>query len=109
MVSDSTVATLAKLLVVGLLAVALVSTYLTSRRVGPVAAIPSLIGVYLALVLAVGVLAVGLLDPRFQVAFALGLAALGISLYLTGDGLVGALIAVVGLFALGTKGRELVG
>ena len=94
-------------LVVALLAVTLVSTYLTSRRVGPVAALPSLIGAYMSLTLAVGLFVTSLLDPRFQVAFALGLTALGASLYATGSALLGALIAVVGLFVLGTKGREL--
>lgn len=107
MPSDSTVTTLTKLLVVGLLAVTLVSTYLTSRRIGPTAALPSLIGVYITLTLAVGVFVTSLLDPRFQVAFALGLTAFGISMYFTGSPLVGALLAVVGLFTLGTKGREL--
>ncbi|MDL5362960.1 hypothetical protein [Halalkalicoccus sp. NIPERK01] len=107
MPSNSLVSVLVKLLVVGLLAITLVSTYLTSRQSGPVAALPSLIGVYVTLVLAVGVFATSLLDPRFQVAFALGIAALGVSLYVTGSALVGALLAAVGLFALGTKGREL--
>ncbi|MFC6905336.1 hypothetical protein [Halalkalicoccus tibetensis] len=107
MASDSSVGTLLKLLVIGLLAVALVSTYLTSRRVGPVAALPSLIGVYVTLTLAVGLFVTSLLDPRFQVAFALGLTALGASLYFTGSALIGAFLLVVGLFVLGTKGREL--
>lgn len=106
MASDSRVGTLMKPLVIGLLAVALVSTYLTSRRVGPVAALPSLIGVYVTLTLAVGVFVTSLLDPRFQVAFALGLTALGASLYFTGSAILGALLAVIGLFTLGTKGRE---
>lgn len=107
MASDSGVGILLKLLVIGLLAVTLVSTYLTSRRVGPAAALPSLIGVYVTLTLAVGVFVTSLLDPRFQVAFALGLAALGASLYFTGSALLGAFLLVVGLFVLGTKGREL--
>lgn len=109
MASDSGVGILLKLLVIGLLAVTVVSTYLTSRRVGPVAALPSLIGVYVSLTLAVGLFVTSLLDPRFQVAFALGLAALGVSLYVTGSALIGALLTIVGLFALGTKGRELAG
>lgn len=106
MPSDSTVTVLVKLLVAGLLAVTLVSTYFTSRQSGPVAAIPGLIGVYITLTLAAGVLVTGLLDPRFQVAFALGLTAFGVSTYLTESTLVGALFVVVGLFTLGTKGRE---
>jgi hypothetical protein len=109
MASDSRVTTLVKLLVVALIGVTLVSTAVVSRTVGPRAALPGLVGLYLSLVLAVGVFATSLLDPRFQVAFALGLAALGALLYLDGHALVGALLAVVGLFALGTKGRELVG
>ncbi|WP_122089838.1 hypothetical protein [Halalkalicoccus subterraneus] len=107
MLSDSTVTLLTKLLVVGLLAVSLVSTVLTVREAGPVAALPGLVGVYVTLVLAVGVLVTGLLDPRFQVAFALGLTAFGVSMYVTESALVGVLFAVVGLFTLGTKGREL--
>jgi hypothetical protein len=109
MISDSAVSTLAKLLVVALIGVTLVSTAVVSRRAGPRAALPSLIGLYLSLVLAVGVFGVGLLDPRFQVAFAFGLAALGAVLYLAGSAVVGALLAAVGLFTLGTKGRELLG
>jgi hypothetical protein len=109
MVSDSAVSTLAKLLVVALIGVTLVSTAVVSRRAGPRAALPSLLGLYLSLTLAVGVFGVGLLDPRFQVAFALGLAALGAVLYLAGSAVAGALLAIVGLFTLGTKGRELLG
>ncbi|MCL7417391.1 MAG: hypothetical protein M8354_06075 [Halalkalicoccus sp.] len=107
MPSDSTVTVLTKLLVVGLLAVTLVSTYLVSRQSGPVAAIPGLIGIYITLVLAVGVFVTSLLDPRFQVAFALGVTAFGVSMYFTDSALVGVLLAVVGLFTLGTKAREL--
>jgi hypothetical protein len=107
MPSNSLVTVLTKLLVVGLLAVTLVSTYLTGRQSGPVAAIPGLIGVYLTLALAVGVFVTSLLDPRFQIAFALGLTAFGVSMYFTESALVGALLAVVGLFTLGTKAREL--
>jgi hypothetical protein len=107
MVSDSSVTTLVKLLVVGLFAVTVVSTYLTSRQVGPAAAVPSLIGIYITLTLAVGVFITSLLDPRFQVAFALGITAFGGSLYLTDGSLLGVLLAIIGLFTLGTKGREL--
>ncbi|ADJ13503.1 hypothetical protein [Halalkalicoccus jeotgali] len=107
MLSDSRVTLLTKLLVVGLLAVSLVSAYLISRRSGPVAALPSLIGVYITLTLAVGVFATSLLDPRFQVAFAFGIVMVGVSMYVTESALVGALFVVVGLFWLGTKGREL--
>lgn len=107
MPSDSTVTILTKLLVVGLVAVTLVSTYLVSRQSGPVAALPALTGVYITLVLAVGVFVTGLLDARFQVAFALGLTAFGVSVYVTESAPVGALLTAVGLFTLGTKGREL--
>lgn len=107
MVSDSTVSTLLKLLVVVLFAIMIVSTYVISRQVGPAAAVPYLIGTYITLTLAVGVFVTSLLDPRFQVAFALGLTALGGSLYLTDGSLLGVLLAVVGLFTIGTKGREL--
>lgn len=109
MAPDSRVTALVKLFVVALIGVALVSTAVVSREASPRAALPGLIGLYLSLVLAVGVFATSLLDPRFQVAFAFGLAALGAVLYLDGYALFGALLAVVGLFTLGTKGRELVG
>ncbi len=109
MLSDSTVTTLVKLLVIGLLAITIVSTFLTGRQAGLLAALPGLIGVYIAVVLAAGVFLTGLLDPRFQVALALGLVAFGISTYLTGSDLIGALLSAVGLFWLGTKGRELAG
>ncbi len=109
MPSDSTVTVLVKSFVAGLLAVTVVSTYLIGRGSGPVAAVPGLLGVYIALTLAGGVFVTGLLDVRFQVAFALGIAAFGASLYLADRALVGVLLAVVGLFTLGTRGRELVG
>ncbi|MEM4781299.1 MAG: hypothetical protein QXG03_07055 [Halalkalicoccus sp.] len=107
---SNSLATLAlKLLVIGLFALTVVATYTISRSAGPAAAIPSLVGIYLSICLGVGVFITSLLDPRFQVAFAAGLAALGGSLYLTGRPLLGAVLAGVGLFVLGTKGRELTG
>lgn len=107
MVSDSTVTTLVKLLVVMLFAVTVVSTYVISRGAGPVAALPSLIGIYITLVLAVGAFVTSLLDPRFQVAFALGITAFGSSLYFIDGSLLGILLVIIGLFTLGTKGRGL--
>lgn len=104
MVTDSAVTTLTKLFVVALIGITVVS-----RRAGPRAAILSLIGLYLSIILAVGVFAGGLLDPRFQVAFAFGLVAIALYVYLSISALLGALLAIVGLFTLGTKGRELLG
>lgn len=109
MVTDSAVTTLTKLFVVALIGITVVSTAIVSRRAGPRAAIPSLIGLYLSIILAVGVFAGGLLDPRFQVAFAFGLVAIALYVYLSISALLGALLAIVGLFTLGTKGRELLG
>lgn len=103
MLSDSTVTTLVRLLVVGLLAITVVSAYVLSIDDGFQGAVPALLGLYITIVLAIGVFTERMFDARVQAAFAVGFVAWSVYIYLDQSAILGAVLSITGLFYLGTE------
>lgn len=107
MLSDSVVTFLVKIFTVVLVAVTAVGTVVLLGEGGFRAAVPGLIGLYLGLVLAVGVFTESLFEPRVQIAFAVGLVPWGGYVYADQSAVFGALLVVAGALWAVEQAREL--
>lgn len=109
MLSDVTVTILAKLLAVALLGVTGVGTVVLLSDGGLSAAVPGLLGLYVSLVLAIGVFTERMLDDRVQTAFAAGFVAWGVHVSLEQSVVLGGVLVLTGSYYLASQGHELLG
>lgn len=107
MLSDSTVTILVKLLTVGLLSVMSVGTAVLLSDGDFSTAIPGLLGLYVCIVLAIGVFTERVFDDRVQTAFAAGLVAWGIHVSLDQSSVLGGVLLLAGSYAPAIEVREL--
>lgn len=108
MLSDRAVTALVKLLAAGLLAVTAVGTIVLLAGGGLRAAVPGLLGLYLALALAIGVFTESFFETRLQIAVAVGFLAWGGYVFTTQSTFLGALLAVTGALWAVEQAREFV-
>jgi hypothetical protein len=107
--SDATVTVLVKLLAVGLLGVTGVVTVVLLSEGDLSAAVPGLLGLYVGVVLAIGVFTERPFDDRVQAAFAVGIVAWGVHVHLVQSTPLGGVLVLTGSFALASELRELLG
>lgn len=108
MLSDAAVTILVKLLVVALLGVMGVGTVVLVSEGDLSAAVPVLLGLYVCIVLAVGVFTERPFDDRVQIAFAVGIVAWGVHVSFVQSTLLGGVLVLTGSYALASELRGLV-
>lgn len=107
MLSDRAVTVLTKLLVACLLGVMIVASSFSFIEGDLSAGIASVLGLYIGVVLAVGVFTERLFDTRLQIAFAVGFVAWGMYIYVDQSGVLGAFLVLTGVFYFGSQLHEL--
>lgn len=100
MLSDRIVTALTKLLVVCLLGVMIVASYFLFTEEGLSGLLPSVLGLYLGVILVVGVFFERLFDTRVQLAFAVGLIWWGFYVYGDQSAVLGGVLVLTGVFHL---------
>jgi hypothetical protein len=108
MLSDRAVTALTRLLVVCLSGVMVVASSFSFIEGDLSAVIASVLGLYIGVVLAVGVFTERLFDIRLQIAFAVGFVAWGMYISVDQSGVLGAILVLTGVFYFGSHFHELV-
>jgi uncharacterized membrane protein len=108
MISDRAVTVLTKLLVACLLGVMIVASSFSFIEGDLSAGIASVLGLYIGVVLAVGVFTERLFDTRLQIAFAVGFVAWGMYIYVDHGSVLGGILVLAGVFYLVDQLHELV-